>query len=95
MTDKKKEPIVFLLPISLKDREFAVAFDKHISDVKASVAIDMEFLEPKQPDFQSRPTSGIASVLALYNAYNIRPRPIKIYIADTNTPKRKRIYDPL
>ena len=100
MTDKKKEPIVFLLPPSLEGREFAVAFDKHIDDIRASVILDMEELTPKLTNklrMPDNPTSGIADVMRYQLDYRINLRRIGLFTANipTDPPKRKTVYDPL
>jgi len=56
MSDDKLEPIVFLLPADLRGREFAVAFDKHIEDIKSMFAVDMETIKLK-------PKTGIELML--------------------------------
>lgn len=42
MSIEKKEPIVFMLPESFKDRKFAVCFEKHLKSMKDMVFLDMD-----------------------------------------------------
>jgi len=51
MTDKKDAPIILLMPITYKDREFEVAFDKHIDEIKNCFVMDMNH-------FQIKPKTG-------------------------------------
>lgn len=42
---EKKEPIVFIIPESMKDRDFKVAFNKIVEDMKSVVIMDLNEIE--------------------------------------------------
>jgi len=68
----KKEPIVFLLPDSLKDREFAVCFEKYIKDVSKMFVIDME-------EIKLKPQTGVEARLMGIGGLRMETKLIKEY----------------
>lgn len=71
MSKKKKDKIIIVLPIELRDREFAVAFDRHLTDTTQVFLLDLDKvqkIDPKlhEPKFPS----------ALSMGYQLVPRPI-------------------
>ena len=41
---KKQEPIVIVLPESMKHREFKIAFEKHLEDVTHAFFLDIDMI---------------------------------------------------
>lgn len=72
MSAKKKEPIVFLLPESMKDREFAICFEKYIKDMTKVITLDMN-------EIKMKPRSGIEAGLLDSGAHKFELRPLYDY----------------
>lgn len=72
MPTNKKGPIVFLLPDSMRDRDFAVCFEKYIKDMTKVITLDMN-------EIQIKPKSGIEARLLSFREHKFEARPIKVY----------------
>lgn len=66
----KKEPIIFMLPMEYKDREYQVAFDKHIEDINSVFVLDLDKIKMK-------PMTGTEAMMSLPTGYKIYPKAIK------------------
>ena len=73
---KKKDSIVFVIHDSLKDREFAVVFDKLIQDINSVFVVDIDKISPMPP---TEPQSGVAAMIDSFDKHKFDYRMISIY----------------